>query len=97
VIHECCHVIAEYLFGPGPAHGSKWRTLMKRCGYPNATRCHTVNRDGIATRRQAARRVYWLACGCPDGVMLGRVQFQRLRTGTRYHCRRCRQPVRLPK
>src|SRR5262249_56661547 len=39
VIHEACHVIAECLFGPRQGHGSKWRNLMKRCGYPNATRC----------------------------------------------------------
>src|SRR5439155_27322610 len=96
VIHETCHVIAEYQFGPRQGHGPNWRLLMRRCGYGNATRCHTVNRDEIAARRQLTRRVYKLACGCPDGVALGRVQYQRLRAGTRYHCRRCRQGLWPP-
>src|SRR5262245_5033724 len=96
VIHETCHVIAEYRFGRIQAHGPKWRMLMCLCGYPNATACHTVNREEIAARRRKSRRVYKLACGCPDGVTLGRVQFQRLRAGARYSCRHCRQGVRLP-
>jgi SprT protein len=95
VVHETCHIIAEFQFGVGQGHGPKWRALMRRCGYENASRCHTVNRDEILARRRQTRQLFKVACGCPNGVMLGRVQFHRLRTGTRYHCRRCQQGVRL--
>jgi predicted SprT family Zn-dependent metalloprotease len=95
IIHETCHIIADFRFGPFQGHGPNWRALMRQCGYVNATRCHSVNREEIVERRQA-REVYRVACGCADGAMLGRVQFQRLRKGTTYVCRRCRQSVRLP-
>jgi SprT protein len=95
VIHETCHVIADYRFGPRQAHGPHWRALMRLCGYRNATRCHAVARDEIAARRRQTRMVYKLACGCPDGVALGRVQYRRLRAGVKYHCRTCRQGIRL--
>src|SRR5713101_9090328 len=90
VVHETCHIIAEFRFGPGQGHGPNWRALMRACGYTKARRCHEVDRDAIAGRRQRARRVYRVACGCPKGVALGQVQFRRFRAGTQYHCRRCR-------
>ena len=96
IIHETCHVIAAYKFGPGPAHGPAWQMLMHQCGYPSATRCHMVDRDGIAQRRQRQLRFYKVACGCPEGVAMGRVQFRRLRAGAKYCCRKCGDEVKLP-
>ena len=94
VVHEVCHLVAASRFGPGQGHGPRWRALMARCGYPEARRCHTVDRAAILARR-AARRVRAL-CGCPGGVTLGTVQTRRLRNGWRYPCLRCGSWVRLP-
>jgi predicted SprT family Zn-dependent metalloprotease len=94
VVHEVCHVVAAYRFGPGQGHGPRWRALMARCGYPEARRCHTVDRAAILARR-AARRVPAL-CGCPRGVLLSSVQARRLRRGWRYPCLRCEAWICLP-
>lgn len=94
VIHEVCHVIADAVYHGNMGHGPKWQRMMKLCGYPEARRCHAVDREAIRARRQQQQVL--AACGCPDGVQLGPVQARRLRAGVAYHCRRCRQVVRLP-
>ncbi len=95
VVHEACHVIAGHLYGPSQGHGPNWRALMRRCGYENAARCHNVDRDGIAARRQ--QRQVRAVCGCSQGVMIGPIQAARARRGSVYRCRRCDQTIRLPK
>jgi predicted SprT family Zn-dependent metalloprotease len=93
VIHEACHVIADYKFGGRQRHGPRWRQMMALCGYRNARRCHAVNRDEILARRQQNR--LRAACGCAEGVTVGPLQARRIRAGVVYRCRRCAQQVVL--
>lgn len=96
VVHEACHVIADYLYRGKQGHGPGWRRMMALCGYPAAQRCHSVNREAIQQRRERRRVEVRVRCGCAEGVALGPVQARRLRTGAVYHCRRCSQRVVLP-
>jgi SprT protein len=96
VIHEACHVIADYRFGGKQGHGPRWRQMMALCGYPRPRRCHVVNYDAIQERRERRRVEVRARCACPGGVMLGPVQARRLKRGAVYHCRCCRQRVALP-
>ncbi len=93
VIHEACHVIADFKFGRNQGHGDGWRHMMMLCGYPDAKRCHAVDREAIVRRRQQSR--VKARCACPDGVSVGPTQARRIRAGVAYHCRHCRQRVEL--
>jgi SprT protein len=93
VVHETCHVIADYRHGRNQGHGAAWQELMRLCGYPEAKRCHAVDREAIIARRR--QRLIRALCACPQGVVVGPVQAQRIRQGVEYHCRRCAQQVRL--
>ena len=92
-VHEACHVVAAYLHGPRVGHGAGWRDLMRRCGYPDANRCHGVDREGIAAARRRRRRPAACACGAVDSV--GPVQAGRIRRGAVYCCHRCNGMVKL--
>jgi SprT protein len=96
VVHEACHVIADYRFGGKQGHGPRWRQMMALCGYAAPQRCHSVNREAIQQRRRRKRVEVRARCGCAEGVILGPVQARRLRGGAVYHCRRCSQRVALP-
>lgn len=93
VIHEACHLIADYKFGRRQVHGPRWRQMMRLCGYDNPRRCHRVDQEAIHTRRHKQRIV--AVCGCATGVTVGPIQARKIKAGTVYHCRSCRQPVRL--
>jgi predicted SprT family Zn-dependent metalloprotease len=96
VIHEACHVIADYRFGRKQGHGPAWQHMMALCGYRDPQRCHAVDREMIQQRREQRRVEVRGRCGCAEGVMLGPVQARRLRAGAVYRCRRCSQSVALP-
>lgn len=93
VIHEACHIIADYKFGSRQIHGPRWQQMMRLCGYENPRRCHRVDLETIRARRQDHR--IRAACGCAAGVTVGPVQARKIRTGTVYRCRSCNEPVRL--
>ncbi|MBN8589186.1 MAG: SprT-like domain-containing protein [Rhodothermia bacterium] len=45
-IHEAAHYIDIKLRGKSD-HGSEWRKIMTTLGYPNAERCHTLDRSHL--------------------------------------------------
>jgi SprT protein len=96
VVHETCHVIADYRFGGKQGHGSRWRQMMALCSYARPTRCHSVDREAIQARRERKRVEVQARCGCAEGVILGPVQARRVRAGVVYRCRKCCQRVALP-
>lgn len=93
IVHEACHIIADYRFGRRQGHGHHWRQMMALCGYRDAKRCHDVDRESIRERRGQNR--LRAACGCAGGVIVGPVQVRRIQAGAAYTCRRCDQRVRL--
>jgi SprT protein len=96
VIHETCHVIADWRFGGKQGHGPGWRRMMALCGYTRPTRCHSVDVEAIRQRREVRRVAVPARCGCAEGVMLGPMQARRVRAGVVYRCRKCSQRVALP-
>ena len=96
VIHETCHVIADYRFGGKQGHGPHWHQMMSLCGYERPQRCHGVDHEAIRERRERRRVEVLGHCGCAEGVILGPVQAQRLRGGAAYRCRTCNQRIALP-
>jgi SprT protein len=96
VIHEACHVIADYRYGGRQHHGPRWLRMMALCGYARPARCHSVDHEAIQQRRERRRVEVRARCGCAEGVILGPVQARRLRAGAAYRCRACSQRVALP-
>ena len=88
IVHELCHVVAIKQFGRHRYHGPIWKNFMWSCGYPNASRCHTVDRTGLTTKYQAY-------CDCPNGVKVGPIVYRRLAAGTSYRCRTCKSSLKL--
>jgi SprT protein len=96
VVHETCHVIADYRFGGRQGHGPRWRQMMALCGYRDPQRCHAVDREAIQQRRERRRVEVRARCGCAEGVVVGPVQARRIRAGVAYRCRKCCRRVALP-
>lgn len=91
VIHEACHIIADYKVGRRMGHGPVWREMMRRCGITKPRRCHSVNDEAIKARRQG-RRVP-VRCGCPTPIFLSRKVALKILRGTKVVCTCCRQRV----
>lgn len=51
VVHEVCHVLAYALLGDR-GHGNGWRAMMRVCGYPNPSRCHTYETRAARRRKR---------------------------------------------
>jgi SprT protein len=93
IIHEACHVIADYKFGRRQKHGPRWQEMMRLCGYQSPRRCHTVDLGGIRARRLGRRLS--ATCGCPGGILITAVVARRVRAGAAYSCRACGQRLRF--
>lgn len=93
IVHEACHVIADYKFGGRQMHGPRWQEMMRLCGYQSPPRCHRVNLDVIRTRRQRWRLS--AVCGCSGGILISPVVARRIQAGAAYSCRTCRQRLTL--
>lgn len=88
IVHELCHLIANHKFGRVQAHGQKWKLLMRMAGYPNARRCHTIDRTGLG--RKVLKYKY--TCTCSGGY-IGPKRFQKWLIGEKYTCRTCRSRI----
>ncbi len=93
VIHEACHIIADFKTGRRQGHSREWREMMRHCGYTQAQRCHTVDCEAIHARRLSMR--VEARCGCPSPITVSRVVAARIRGGAKAVCLRCRQHVLL--
>lgn len=93
IIHEVCHVIADYKFGGRQRHGPRWQEMMRLCGYQSPRRCHAVDLPAIRARRLGRRLS--AACGCPGGILITAVVARRVCAGAAYSCRACGQRLRV--
>jgi len=93
VVHEACHIIADYRTGQRQSHGKVWREMMQRCGYAEPRRCHKVDDEGIQARRRTFRVP--VRCGCPTPIYVSRVAASKISQGADAVCKRCRQRVAL--
>lgn len=59
--HEIAHILANLKAGKCVGHKRGWKEMMKKLGYPNPSRCHTVDVKDLARRQKR----YILKCpGC---------------------------------
>jgi len=94
VAHEIAHLIAHHLYGRTrrvSPHGAEWLRVMASLGYPNAARCHKVDRTGL--RRQQAR-VAVARCDCTTHQLTAR-RVRSIASGVKYVCRKCHSELRL--
>lgn len=91
IIHEAAHILANLRNKSQCGHDSRWRQVMAELGYPNASRCHEVDTEGLR-RRQTRYRLL-----CPCGKMhtiTSRWRTKAMRTygpGSTWKCNICGQ------
>jgi predicted SprT family Zn-dependent metalloprotease len=98
VIHETCHIIADWLFGVKVEdHGVHWKWLMRRCGESpdTAVREHEVKKEFRAPPERFLPGLTIVRCGCTGHRKIPNRLAQRIRSGERRTCEICRQPLRL--
>ena len=89
VIHEACHLI-DYYQNKKMDHGDTWKQLMLACG-ESANRCHSVDRTGLIRKRKR----HEFRCGCSSSKFIGPVKAKRIKQGSLYVCRSCKQNIVL--
>lgn len=98
VIHETCHIIADWLFGSKvEVHGAHWKWLMRRCGESpdTAVQEHEVRTEFRPPPERFLPGLTIARCGCTGHRRIPNRLAQRLRSGERHPCEICRQPLRL--
>jgi SprT protein len=93
VVHEACHIIADYTMGRRQGHNTTWRIMMFCCGFEGPRRCHTVNH--VAIRAQLLESRVEAHCACPTPHKISRILASKLHQGAVAVCKQCCQPVRL--
>ena len=86
--HEIAHIVAYAVFGEHiRAHGREWQSVMRLFGC-EPSRCHDME-----TTPARKVRTFPVHCKC-SSYRFSAVRIKRLRNGTGYRCRRCRQRIR---
>jgi len=90
IIHETCHVIANYKYGGNQGHNYLWKSTMIDCG-EEPKRCYDsneVDRTGLRRTRKKAEKKDCV-CGC--GVRkIGPTKYKRMLNGVaKYRCNAC--------
>lgn len=87
--HELAHIITHVLYPRAKAHGNEWKSVMRKLGGPT-TRCHSYDTSNSAV---SVRKCYTVRCDCRT-YQFTSIRYNRMRSGTTYHCRKCRSAVR---
>jgi len=98
VIHETCHLIADWIFGSKVEdHGAHWKWLMRRCGESPDTAVgeHEIKTEFRPPRERFLPGLTLVRCGCTGHRKIPNRLAQRIRSGERHTCDICRQPLRL--
>jgi SprT protein len=83
LVHELCHMAVSIRWPTARPHGQKWKKLMTHMGFP-PNRCHNL----IPARAHRQKR--WpLRCVCREHQVTT-VIFNRIKKGTKYRCRHCK-------
>ncbi len=93
IIHETCHLV-NYEINKDIehySHGKEWQDLMRRCGYYNPQRCHTI--PVIRNKK----RYFLYTCGCENGRYVHKIKvrthnlIQKCKHGERLVCNVCKK------
>jgi predicted SprT family Zn-dependent metalloprotease len=95
IAHEICHIAVYDQYGQVDlhrrekvqSHGWQWKSLMRKCGYPNAKRCHKVSTKGLVTRHP-------VFCDCKAHMVTPQM-FKKIRSKKKgYLCKLCKGKLR---
>lgn len=84
IVHEVCHLIADYKQPEKAHHGRVWKRAMHRAGF-EASRCHSVDRTGL--KRKTKKYTYKCRCTTHE---VGPRRHKKLQAGVIYTCGRCK-------
>ena len=88
IVHEVSHIICmhnawqerKYIHDP---HGVEWQEIMRRAGYNNPSKYHTINREGL--KRKYTQ--YYLQCNCARRRVTSHMHA--LILDKQWHCDKC--------
>lgn len=95
IAHEVCHLVnvKQEIEKKGrytdDQHGYNWECLMKKAGFKNPIKKHSLVLDKSITHPHKAY------CKCGAVSCLTTIKFNRIKKGLRYRCRVCKDTVRL--
>jgi len=90
VIHEACHVIANYIYNGNQKHNKNWKSCMVKCGL-KPIRCHNIDTTELRKKRKGSVE---FTCACPGKTyVLGSVRVKKWKNGKRYFCTLCKKTL----
>jgi len=89
IIHEYSHMIVYVLYGSVPAHGEKWKLIMKILGINNPTATTASFRN---IKKKESDKL--IKCGCGKRYVSSN-RASRMKNGTKYICRLCSKQLKL--
>ena len=89
VPHEIAHMIAYDLYGRVKPHGNEWKTVCRKIGMKDITRCHSYDTSTVSKERKPRERPFVYSCNCREFKMTLTLH-RRMNAGQRRVCRSCR-------
>lgn len=88
VPHEVAHLLVKelYTLHRVKPHGYEWRSVCRKIGMEEVTRCHNYDVKGHVNRH---KRPYKYVCGCRE-FSLTITKHRRIRQGANYFCKSCK-------
>jgi SprT protein len=86
VVHEACHIIVKYKFGPlVKDHGVEWKQAMRNCGV-EPLRLHSVDRTGLARHQRL-----FILNDCPNEhqCRMSVREYNQVQRGAVMECKKC--------
>lgn len=84
--HEAAHTVVHQLWPSAPAHGERWKTIMRLFGQA-PSRCHSFQTTPVRKERTVA-----YACNCRT-FDIGIRRHKRIMQGATYHCLACKGTI----
>lgn len=90
VVHEVAHIVTDAVhWRPTRAHGKEWRSVMRKLGVSEPTRCHSYD---VSNARVRTVRRFTYKCGCASHE-LTTVRHNKILRGYGYTCQNCGQAL----
>lgn len=91
VYHEMAHAL-QFMHHPNSKpHGPEWDFFCRILTGSNMSRCHSYNTTGIKRKR----KTFKYCCDCNTQHVLSSVIHNRIQSGWKYSCKKCKSEIRL--
>lgn len=88
LVHELCHLVIYRSWPRAEAHGAKWKSLMKLCGF-EAERCHRIE-----SPLKRVQKTWSLYCQCESPHQVKTRTYNKIsKRRHRYICKSCHQTL----